>query len=276
MSIFSRKRCQKFIEISNPDMKKYAPSFKDIWVWSPLLIFAILICVIHLTGLNAQLFLFFNKAHDLTGDRFWAIVTLFGDGLVAAVLLFPFLKKRPDIIWSVLIASLIYMIILHSLKRIMDVSRPAGALSADTFHVIGRRLTKYAFPSGHTTTIFTLVGVIAFTIRKNSVYVWGLIFAILVGFSRVAVGAHWPVDVLAGAMLGWIIAWLGVTLADRSHWGFSRTAQIIYGIILLICTIDLLFLYDTHYALADPAKWLIGGVCLVWGMIEFYKVLFRK
>ena len=253
-------------------MKKCAPSFRDTWVWSPLLVFAILICVIHLTGLNVQLFLFFNKAHDLTGDRFWAIITLFGDGLVAAVLLFPFLKKRPDIIWSVLIASLLYMIILHSLKRIMDVSRPAGVLSADTFHMIGRRLTKHAFPSGHTTTIFTLMGVIAFTIRKNPIYIWGLIFALLVGFSRIVVGVHWPVDVLGGAFLGWFCAWLGVTLADKSRWGFSRTAQIIYGIILLICTIDLLFLYDTHYAIADPAKWIIGGICLVWGMIEFYKV----
>ena len=257
-------------------MKKCAPSFKETWVWSPLLIFAILICVIHLTGLNAQLFLFLNKAHNLTGDRLWAIVTLFGDGLVATVLLFPFLKKRPDIIWSVLIASLLYMIILHSLKRIMDVSRPAGVLDSDTFHIIGRRLTKHAFPSGHTTTIFTLMGVIAFSIRKNSVYIWGFIFALLVGFSRIAVGAHWPADVLGGAFLGWFCAWLGITIADKSHWGFSRASQIIYGIILLVCTVDLLFLYNTHYVLANPAKWIIGGVCFVWGIIEYYKVLFRK
>jgi len=257
-------------------MKKYAPSFKDPWVWSPLLVFAILICVIHLTGLNMQLFLFFNNAHTITGDRFWAFVTLFGDGLVAAVLLFPFLKKRPDIIWSVLIASFFYMIILHSLKRIMEVPRPAGVLGSDTFYIIGKRFTRHAFPSGHTTTIFTLMGVIAFTFRKNSLYIIGLIFALLVGFSRLAVGAHWPVDVLGGAILGWFCAWLGVSIADKSQWGFSRTSQIVYGIILLICTVDLLFLYNTHYALADPAKWIIGIACLVWGVIGFYKVIFQN
>jgi len=257
-------------------MKKYAPSFKDPWVWSPLLVFAILICVIHLTGLNMQLFLFFNNAHTITGDRFWAFVTLFGDGLVAAVLLFPFLKKRSDIIWSVLIASFFYMIILHSLKRIMEVPRPAGVLGSDTFYIIGKRFTRHAFPSGHTTTIFTLMGVIAFTFRKNSLYIIGLIFALLVGFSRLAVGAHWPVDVLGGAILGWFCAWLGVSIADKSQWGFSRTSQIVYGIILLICTVDLLFLYNTHYALADPAKWIIGIACLVWGVIGFYKVIFQN
>jgi len=257
-------------------MKKCAPSFKDTWVWSPILIFAILICVIHLTGLNAQLFLFFNKAHDLTGDRLWAIVTLFGDGLVAAVLLFPFLKKKPDIIWSVLIASFSYMIILHSLKRIMDVPRPLGVLSPDSFHIIGWRLTKHAFPSGHTTTIFTLMGVIAFSFREKSIYIWSFIFALLVGISRIAVGAHWPIDVLGGAILGWLCAWIGVSIADRSQWGFSRVAQIIYGIILLICVIDLLFFYNAHYALADPAKWVVCGVCLVWGMIGFYRIIFKK
>jgi len=276
MSNLSRKRCQKIFNIPNRVMKKCAPSFKDPWVWSPMLVFAILLIVIQFTGMNMQLFLFFNKWHTITGDRFWAIITLFGDGLVAAVLLFPFLKKRPDIIWSVLIASLFYMIILHSLKRIMDVPRPAGVLSPDTMYIIGKRFTRYAFPSGHTTTIFTLMGVIAFSFKKNTIYILSIIFAILVGLSRVAVGAHWPADVLGGAILGWLCAWVGVSLAGRLQWGFSRTAQIIYGIILLVCMIDLLFLYNTHYALADPAKWIIGTISLVWGMVEFYKVVLKK
>ncbi|HEX37541.1 MAG TPA: phosphatase PAP2 family protein [Candidatus Cloacimonetes bacterium] len=276
MSNLLRKRCQKILKRSDHVMKKCAPSFKDPWVWSPLLIFAVLICIIHLTGFNTQLFLFFNKTHTITGDRFLAILTLFGDGLVAAVLLFPFLKKRPDIIWSVLIASVIYMIILHSLKRILDLPRPAGVLENDTFHIIGRRLTKHAFPSGHTTTIVTLMGVIAFTVRKNVIYIFGLLFGLIVGFSRIAVGVHWPMDVCGGVILGWLSAWLGVVIAKKTKWGYSRPVQIIFCIILLVCTIDLLFWYNTHYPLAEPAKWAIGLVCLVWGSIEFYKVVFKK
>ncbi len=257
-------------------MKKCAPSFKDPWVWSPLFLFVIFLAVIHLTGINTQLFMIFNKAHTFSGDRFWAIFTLFGDGLFAAVLLFPFLKKRPDIIWSVLIASIVYMIILHTTKRIMDIPRPPGVLTPETFHIIGRRLTRHAFPSGHTTTIFTLMGVIAFSFRKNSIYILSIIFAFLVGISRIAVGAHWPADVLGGAILGWFSAWVGVSLADKTRWGYSRTSQIIYGIVLLICTVDLLFLYNTHYPLADPAKLILGFVCLIFGMIELYKILFKK
>jgi len=257
-------------------MRKIAPSIKDPWVWSPLLVFLLLICIIQITGINTQLFLFLNQVHQLTGDRFWSIITLFGDGLVAALLLFPFLRKHPNIIWSVFIASVFYMIVLHSLKRILDVPRPAGVLAGDTFHIVGRRLTKHAFPSGHTTTIFTLVGVIAFSIRKNSLYIFGIIFAFIVGFSRIAVGVHWPLDICTGIILGWFSAWFGVVVAEKSKWGYSRIAQIIFGIILLICTVDLLLSYNTHYSLAEPVKWIIGIVCLAWGSIEFHKVLFQK
>ncbi|MBN2018372.1 MAG: phosphatase PAP2 family protein [Candidatus Cloacimonetes bacterium] len=274
---FSRKHCQINNIIFNFDMiKKSAPSFKDPWVWSPLLIFMMLMIIIQFMGINTKLFLLFNKANTITGDRFWGFITLFGDGLFAAVLLFPFLKKRPDIIWSVLIASIFYMIVLHSLKRILDVPRPAGVLPADTFHIIGRRLTKHAFPSGHSTTIFTLMGVIAFTFRQKAIFMWSIIFALLVGFSRIVVGAHWPIDVLAGALLGWFSAWIGVSLADKSTWGYSRISQIIYGIVLLVCTVDLLLIYNTHYPLADPIKWIAGIICLFVGIVAFYKVIFHR
>ncbi len=257
-------------------MRKTAPPFQDPWVWMPLVVFMILIVIILVTGINIQMFQFFNKAYAITGDRFWAIMTLFGDGLVACVLLFPFLRKRPDIIWSVIIASMVYLIFLHSLKRILNVPRPAGVLANDSVHIIGRKLTKYAFPSGHTTTIFTLIGVIAFSFRKNFLYIIGFIFALLVGFSRIAVGAHWPLDVCGGIILGWFSAWCGVIIAERSKWGYSRVAQIVYEVILFVCSINLLLFYDTHYLLAEPAKCVIGTVCLVWGSIEFTRVIFRK
>ena len=39
--------------------------------------------------------------------------------------------------------------------------------------------------------------------------------AALVGLSRLAVGAHWPVDVLAGAAIGWCVGLTGVLAARR-------------------------------------------------------------
>lgn len=68
----------------------------------------------------------------------------------------------------------------------------------------GRPLDRFSFPSGHT------LHAVVFTIVALSYYpqlaVVLLPFAILVGLSRVVLGLHYPSDVLAGSVIGWVIA----------------------------------------------------------------------
>lgn len=60
-----------------------------------------------------------------------------------------------------------------------------------------------SFPSGHTVTVCALAAALALIWRPLA---WpGAALALLVGLSRIMVGAHWPSDVLAAAWLG--IAW---------------------------------------------------------------------
>jgi membrane-associated phospholipid phosphatase len=69
--------------------------------------------------------------------------------------------------------------------------------------------TDYSWPSGHTAGVFSLVLVLCFSQRR---WRWPLLlFAALVGVSRVAKGRHWPADVLAGAA----IACFAVALASQ-------------------------------------------------------------
>lgn len=57
-----------------------------------------------------------------------------------------------------------------------------------------------SFPSGHTSTSFACAYVISRLAPRLTVYVF--VLAALIGFSRVYVGVHYPIDVLAGAVLG--------------------------------------------------------------------------
>lgn len=65
----------------------------------------------------------------------------------------------------------------------------------------------HSFPSGHTCAAFAA----ACAWRPYLSKTWGniaLICAALMGFSRLYVGVHFPTDVLAGALVGCLCAWL--------------------------------------------------------------------
>lgn len=57
-----------------------------------------------------------------------------------------------------------------------------------------------SFPSNHAMNAFTFATVLSLYFPKNFFYYY--IFAILVAFSRIYVGVHYPSDVISGAILG--------------------------------------------------------------------------
>ncbi len=64
---------------------------------------------------------------------------------------------------------------------------------------------RFSFPSGHTCGAFLLAGLVseAHAVLAVPLYLWSS----AVGVSRVALGVHFPTDILAGALLGSGIAW---------------------------------------------------------------------
>jgi phosphatidylglycerophosphatase B len=66
----------------------------------------------------------------------------------------------------------------------------------------------YSFPSGHTFNAFLLATVLAFSIKRsrkinlNKYYFVPFIWAVAIGVSRVALGAHAPFDVTFGGAMG--------------------------------------------------------------------------
>lgn len=63
-----------------------------------------------------------------------------------------------------------------------------------------------SFPSGHAAFFFALAMAVFFFYKK-----WSILFflgAILIGFARIIAGVHWPIDILGGAIIGILSAWL--------------------------------------------------------------------
>ena len=113
-------------------------------------------------------------------------------------------------------------LITDLVKWIVGRSRPPLFLTEGilSFHPLSAGYLHVSFPSGHATTVAAATVVVALISRRAAVLVGVLALAIAV--SRVAVGAHYPSDVIAGAFVGAGYAyWLADRLA-RKHFIFRR------------------------------------------------------
>jgi membrane-associated phospholipid phosphatase len=231
--------------------------------------------IIWLLDLNQSLFLWLNQPglndtlNSYPGhDRFWASATLFGDTLAAFTLLALFLRKRPDIVWMLFLTALFTTLWVHGLKNLLDVLRPLAVLGPDSVHVIGVPLHKHSFPSGHTATAFTLAAVICLRGVHPALAVIALLLATLAGVSRAMVGAHWPLDILAGAFGGWLAALIGLRLYARWPLPKRPVVHLVLSLILAACALSLLLMHESGYALANPVQMMLAIISLsylLWG-----------
>ncbi len=111
------------------------------------------------------------------------------------------IRKRYYDATLLLSAFIVAVISFTILKNTFQITRPSSAL-------IG--VDGWSFPSGHATLATTFFFMLAYSffgkmkaVRGKSVLVLGSILgATLICFSRLYLGAHWTLDILAGVALG--------------------------------------------------------------------------
>ena len=69
-------------------------------------------------------------------------------------------------------------------------------------------MSLYGFPSNHATNIFALATLVCLFYREKRIVLTSVIVAFLVGFSRIYVGVHFPLDVVFGGLLGTSLGFL--------------------------------------------------------------------
>lgn len=245
------------------------PPQEKRWFFLPPFFALLALAGVHFAGINRDLFLFFNGWSAFGGDALWAHITVFGDGAVVLALLLPWWKKRPELVWAAVIAALLSTAWTHSLKPFIDAPRPPAVLDPASFHVIGSAIRSHSFPSGHSTGIFTFLGIMALLAvptgrRWTAAARCGLIVAAaVVAISRSVVGVHWPIDLLGGMFGGWLSAVGGVLLMRRFPVATRPVPRTIALLIPGIAAGMLLFGYGTGYAAPALMQQLIGGGALL-------------
>lgn len=94
----------------------------------------------------------------------------------------------------------------YALKYIVNRPRPYNAYPNDLYALTSEN--SFSFPSGHTSSAFSIATSLTLNYPKWYVAVPAFAWASATGYSRLYLGAHYPTDVLAGAVLGAGTAWL--------------------------------------------------------------------
>lgn len=192
-----------------------------LWIWAPAALTVPLAALALLTGSNSNWFVAWNGAAQILPAAFWAGVTNLGATGGAFAIVTATLVWQPRWAAAALLAAPSGTLFTHGLKPLFAEPRPAAVLDPEQITVIGTALKAYAFPSGHSVTIFALAAVIALcSLHAGRRWLAWLALAVaaVTAFSRVAVGAHWPLDILVGAAGGWLCGAMGVWWSAR--WRF--------------------------------------------------------
>jgi membrane-associated phospholipid phosphatase len=232
-------------------------------VWLVPVLILLGIAILLLTGGNQPVFGLLNRLSSVTGDDLWASLTILGDTTVALALCLPLARRRPDLLWAVVLAALLATGWVHLLKPFFDVARPPAVLSADAIHVIGPAHRYNSLPSGHATTAFALAGlcVLGFDLRAWSVI--PVAAALLIAISRCVVGVHWPLDILAGGLGGWLAAVVGLRVAAQVRLALHPVVQWSITAAFAGCAVALLLDYQTQYPQAVWFQRALGALSLI-------------
>jgi membrane-associated phospholipid phosphatase len=179
-------------------------------------------------GVDQTLFLAVNGFHRGYLDHLMLLGTRLGDfrnfpGIIVALILMltvqalaagsgcrrwlPEKKTILQLLQALLVGGVFAGLEVTLLKVWLHMPRPPAAISLATVHVLGEPESIGSFPSGHA-AFAMLLAVVFWPHCRILAKVWLILFAGWVGVSRIYVGAHFPMDVVAGYCCGALSGWV--------------------------------------------------------------------
>jgi len=135
-------------------------------------------------------------------DSFFRAITLLGDELFY-LLLFPFLLWCVDFYLGIRV-GIIFLLSVYvntGVKEIFQQPRPFDILP----EIQKVYASGYGFPSGHAQSSLVVWGSITYWKKQTWIRNLSVLLILLIGFSRIYLGVHFPTDILGGWLFGGLI-----------------------------------------------------------------------
>ena len=189
-------------------MSLFFSSFKHLFT---LLMAWVVFCLLCFAFIgNTDFSICINQFHIPILDVFFKYITYLGDGLTALLIALIFLILRLDYGLISAIGFTLSALTTQILKRFVfeEVQRPflvfKEQIDIGQWHLIdGVEMHQlYSFPSGHTTSIFSICILLSLIINQKKYNYFFFLIAFLVGVSRVYLSQHFLIDVFVGSLIG--------------------------------------------------------------------------
>jgi membrane-associated phospholipid phosphatase len=135
----------------------------------------------------------------------WSCLTVAGLGWAALILILAADRGEGRLAALLVPVFVVGSVLTHLPKVLVAAPRPAATALLPHLHIIGETFrSSVSMPSGHALTAAATAALLWLAIPRSGRLLTAVLWVIplLIGLSRVVVGAHWPSDVLAGWGLG--------------------------------------------------------------------------
>jgi len=187
-----------------------------------LIIWAIWALILMILGYEDS-FLLLNSFHHPIGDAIMPHLTHLGDGAtLVCILIIWKARKDPALVFTTIFGMLAVMLLVYVTKQLLfiDWQRPplVFANRVDIHMLSVQNECCQSFPSGHSMAATTALAFFAMGLAAAKPWIRvGLgLLAALISYTRLYIGVHFLGDVLAGSMLGAMIAAASLVLLYKA------------------------------------------------------------
>jgi len=171
--------------------------------------------------IDETLFLYLNNLGTTSWDSFWLYLSRTLSGITLPLYFFILIASYRVFGWKKALVAIGVLIVVLLFTEFLSifVKTAVGRLRPCYNEAIKfkMRLAKsycggqFSYFSAHACNSFALATFTSLLFKKRIIYCLFIIWALMVSYSRIYIGVHFPLDVLSGGVIGAFSAWVFYT-----------------------------------------------------------------